>query len=192
MTAIRSIPACRWKRTSGQQEDRQPGVFLRRFGKGRVVYFPWDIDRVYWEVMVDDHGRLLRNAIDWALNEERPVIVDGPGVLDVTMWKQKNSMTVHMVNLTNPMMMRPSFREMIAVSAPAGSPSSARGQARLEGSVSGRRDGAARTDCGRRDDLQCPVDSGSRGDRDRLRAGLESGLCSRFSSAQSAHPPIWR
>jgi hypothetical protein len=39
--------------------------------------------------------------------------VDGPGVLDVTMWKQKNSMTVHMVNLTNPMMMRPSFREMI-------------------------------------------------------------------------------
>ena len=27
------------------------------FGRGRVVYFPWDIDRVYWEVMVDDHGR---------------------------------------------------------------------------------------------------------------------------------------
>jgi len=85
----------------------------RSFGKGRVVYFPWDIDRVYWEVMVDDHGRLLRNAIEWALDEERPVTVDGPGVLDVTMWKQKNSMTVHMVNLTNPMMMRPSFREMI-------------------------------------------------------------------------------
>jgi hypothetical protein len=38
--------------------------------------------------------------------------VTGPGVLDVTMWKQR-LMTVHMVNLTNPMMMRPSFREMI-------------------------------------------------------------------------------
>src|SRR5689334_25424903 len=63
--------------------------------------------------MVDDHGRLLRNAIDWALDEERPVTVVGPGVLDVTVWKQKNSMTVHLVNLTNPMMMRPSFREMI-------------------------------------------------------------------------------
>ena len=34
-------------------------------------------------------------------------------MLDVTVWKQKNSMTVHLVNLTNPMMMRPSFREMI-------------------------------------------------------------------------------
>jgi hypothetical protein len=92
-----------------------PGIFVREAGKGRVVYFPWDIDRVYWEVMVDDHGRLLRNAIDWALNEERPVTVSGPGVLDVTVWKQKDSMTVHLVNLTNPMMMRPSFREMIPI-----------------------------------------------------------------------------
>lgn len=62
---------------------------------------------------MDDHGRLLRNAIDWALDEERPGTVIGRGVLDVIVWKQKNSMTVHMVNLTNPMMMRPSFREMI-------------------------------------------------------------------------------
>ncbi len=90
-----------------------PGVFLRSYGKGRVVYFPWDIDRVYWEVMVDDHGRLLRNAILWALDEEPPVTVEGPGVLDVTVWRQKNSITVHLVNLTNPMMMRPSFRESI-------------------------------------------------------------------------------
>jgi hypothetical protein len=89
------------------------GLYLRQAGAGRVVYFPWDIDRVYWEVMVDDHGRLLRNAIHWALNEEPPVTVTGPGVLDVTVWRQRDSMTVHLVNLTNPMMMRPSFREMI-------------------------------------------------------------------------------
>jgi hypothetical protein len=97
------------------KKTNESAVFARQAGKGRVVYFPWDIDRVYWEVMVDDHGRLLRNAIDWALKEERPVLVTGQGVLDVTVWKQKDSMTVHMVNLTNPMMMRPSFREMIPV-----------------------------------------------------------------------------
>jgi hypothetical protein len=68
------------------EETSQPGIFVRRFGKGRVVYFPWDIDRVDWEVMADDHGRLLRNAIDWALDEDRPVTVAGPGVLDVTVW----------------------------------------------------------------------------------------------------------
>ena len=63
----------------GVKKTDKPGIFLRQVGKGRVVYFPWDIDRVYWEVMVDDHGRLLRNAIDWALDEERPVTVYRPG-----------------------------------------------------------------------------------------------------------------
>jgi type 1 glutamine amidotransferase len=115
LTAIPQYPSLPMeKNIRGVKKTDKPGIFFRRFGKGRVVYFPWDIDRVYWEVMVDDHGRLLRNAIEWALDEERPVTVTGPGVLDVTVWRQKNSMTVHMVNLTNPMMMRPSFRETIA------------------------------------------------------------------------------
>ena len=48
-------------------------------------------------------------------NEEPPVQVTGPGVLDVTAWHQAASMTVHLVNLTNPMMMKGPFRELIAV-----------------------------------------------------------------------------
>ena len=61
------------------------------------------------------HGKLLTNAVDWATNEERPVTVTGPGVLDVTVWQQKDSMTVHLVNLTNPMMMKGPIRELIPV-----------------------------------------------------------------------------
>jgi len=94
-----------------------PEVFLRESGPSRIVYFPWDIDRTFWEVMCVDHGRLLRNAIEWAANEEKPVTVTGPGVLDVTIWRQKDSMTVHLVNLTNPMMMKGPFREAIPVPA---------------------------------------------------------------------------
>ncbi len=92
-----------------------PAVYLRESGKSRVVYFPWDIDRTFWEVMCIDHGRLLRNAVDWAANEEKNVTVMGPGVLEVTVWRQKDSMTVHLVNLTNPMMMKGPFREIIPV-----------------------------------------------------------------------------
>ncbi|HYE73059.1 MAG TPA: hypothetical protein VEF04_07005, partial [Blastocatellia bacterium] len=69
----------------------------------------------FWEVMSTDHGRLLRNAVNWALNEEPTVTVTGPGIIDVTAWRQKESMTVHLVNLTNPMMMKGPFRELIPI-----------------------------------------------------------------------------
>ena len=96
-------------------EDRHRRGVPARDRPGRVVYFPWDIDRIFWEVLAVDHGILLRNAVRWATNEEPPVQVTGPGVLDVTAWRQKASMTVHLVNLTNPMMMKGPFRELIPV-----------------------------------------------------------------------------
>ena len=92
-----------------------PQVYVRQVGAGRVVYFPWDIDRAFWEVLCVDHGKLLTNAVDWATNEERPVTVTGQGVLDVAVWTQQDSMTVHLVNLTNPMMMKGPIRELIPV-----------------------------------------------------------------------------
>jgi Hypothetical glycosyl hydrolase 6/Beta-galactosidase trimerisation domain len=90
-----------------------PGVFLRDLGKGRVVYFPWDIDRTFWDVLATDHLTLLKNAVSWGANEPAPVEVAGPGVLDVTLFRQRASTTVHLVNLTNPMMMNGPLRETI-------------------------------------------------------------------------------
>ena len=92
-----------------------PQVFLREVGAGRVVYFPWDIDRTFWEILDVDHGKLLRNAVTWATNEPAPISVFGQGVIDVTYWQQKNSLTVHLVNLTNPMMMKGPIRELITI-----------------------------------------------------------------------------
>jgi hypothetical protein len=66
-------------------------------------------------VLCVDHFKLLRNAVAWATNEPPVLEVTGPGVLDVTVWQQKKSLTVHLVNLTNPMMMKGPVREFIAV-----------------------------------------------------------------------------
>lgn len=88
-------------------------LYLREIGNSRIAYIPWDVDRTFWSIMNVDHGRLLQNVIEWAMNEEPPVRVTGPGVLDVTLWQQKQSLTVHLVNLTNPMMMKGPFRELI-------------------------------------------------------------------------------
>ena len=95
-----------------------PAVFMsERPSRGRVVYFPWDVDRTFWEVLSPDHGTLLRNAVEWANQEPPPVTVEGPGVLDVTLWRQKHSLTVHMVNLSNPMMMKGPVRHLMPVGA---------------------------------------------------------------------------
>ncbi|HMF73752.1 MAG TPA: alpha-amylase family protein [Flavitalea sp.] len=92
-------------------------IYLKEIGNARVVYIPGDLDRSFWQIMNMDHGRLLNNAIKWALKEENIVSVEGPGVIDIAVWRQKNSMTVHLVNLTNPMMMKGPFREFIPVEA---------------------------------------------------------------------------
>lgn len=92
-----------------------PEVYLREVGAGRVVYFPGDIDRTFWTVLDRDLGRVLGNAVRWALNEPDVASVSGPGVLDVCAWECDDSLSVHLVNLTNPMMMRGPIRELFPV-----------------------------------------------------------------------------
>jgi glycosyl hydrolase family 42 (putative beta-galactosidase) len=109
---------------------RQPhtnisGVYLRELssegttsaGKsgGRVAYFPWDIDRTFWEVLCTDHFKLLRNTVEWATNKEQMIQVTGPGLLDVTAWHDQNAIVIHLVNLTNPMTMKGPYREFSPV-----------------------------------------------------------------------------
>jgi hypothetical protein len=92
-------------------------LYLRQIGKGRVAYIPGDLDRSFWQMMNTDHCKLLCNTVRWAL-EEKPIVgVETRGVVDVAVWRQKNSMTVHLVNLTNPMMMKGPFRELFPVDA---------------------------------------------------------------------------
>ena len=114
-------------------------LYLRDLGRSRVAYVPWDIDRTFWEVMSPDHGRLLRNVISWAMNEPPPVEVDGRGVIDVTVWRQRDSMTVHLVNLTNPMMMKGPLREAIPIGPLTVRVRVPNGLARAEGPAADRR-----------------------------------------------------
>lgn len=92
-----------------------PAVYCRQHGKGRVVYFPMDIDRTFWEVLSPDHLVLLRNAVEWAAPGVSPVRVSGQGLLDIAVWRQERSLTTHLVNLTNPMAMKGPFREVFPV-----------------------------------------------------------------------------
>ncbi len=64
LTLIESYPdlpmEMAWPRVPGSDI---PQVYARRCGAGRVVYFPWDIDRTFSDVLSADHGRLIANAV---------------------------------------------------------------------------------------------------------------------------------
>jgi hypothetical protein len=90
-----------------------PAVFCRSFGKGRVVYFPSNIDATFWDILVGDHLALLANAVSWAADEQAPLAVTGPGLIDVAYWRQEHSLAAHLVNLTNPMALKGPFREIV-------------------------------------------------------------------------------
>src|SRR6185369_8102873 len=67
---------------------------------GRVAFLVADIDRRYAVDGLPDHGNLLANLVRWAADDRFPVKVDGPGLLDCHVYRQKDRLIVHLVNLT--------------------------------------------------------------------------------------------
>lgn len=92
-------------------------LYLREVSGGRVAYIPFDLERTFWEVLNEDHLKVLRNTVRWANHEEPAIEVIGPGFMDVTMWRNSGSITVHLVNMTNPMAMKGPYREFFPVGA---------------------------------------------------------------------------
>jgi hypothetical protein len=116
-----------------REAARDPAAVARTYGMGRVVYFPWNLGEIFWEVTNADHARLLRNAFSWALGGEARVTSSGRGVVDMAVREGAGKIAVHLVNLTNPMMMKGPIREtiplvgqVVSVGLPAGAVASVR------------------------------------------------------------------
>jgi len=91
-----------------------PAVVTREHaGGGRTVYLASDIGEAYWESLQSDHGRLLANAVRWAMGDEEPrVRVEGRGLVDVAVLEGEGELGVALVNLNNPMAMRGQRHEL--------------------------------------------------------------------------------
>jgi hypothetical protein len=114
LTLVPSYPDLPMERVFTAQEETDIAMaYCHEVGKGRVVYFPMDLDRTFWEVLAPDHLVLLANAVTWAADETPPMLVTGPGMLDIAYWRQKNSLAAHLVNMNNPMMMKGPYREIM-------------------------------------------------------------------------------
>lgn len=95
-----------------------PAVITRETeAGGRTVHIPWNIGATFWEVLAQDHQRLIENAVRWALNGPSMVEVTGPGVLDIGVRTAPGACLVTLVNLTNPMMWKAPIRDIYPVGA---------------------------------------------------------------------------
>ena len=68
-------------------------------GKGRVVYFANTTEALYYRYGFPDLGRLLANAVRWAMAGPLDLEVDAPDYVDVTHMGQPGRALVHLINL---------------------------------------------------------------------------------------------
>ena len=111
-----------------REEPRGAALIARDTGHGgRAVYIPWNVGEVFWTVLAPDHGRLIANAVHWALGTRPAVEVAGDGIIDIGLRESGDGLVISLVNLTNPMMMKgplravmPIGRQVVTVALPRG------------------------------------------------------------------------
>jgi hypothetical protein len=81
----------------------------------RIAFLSADIDRRYAIDNLPDHGDLLANLVRWAARDTIPLRVDGPGLLDVELYRQSDRLVLHLVNLTGVGSWRAPMEEIIPV-----------------------------------------------------------------------------
>lgn len=91
-------PEFSWMR---KKDSNTPGlVAFETDAGGRIVYFPSDIDRCYGKRALPDHGDLLANALRWALKDDVPFTVEGPGTIDCNLYRQGSRYIMHLCNFS--------------------------------------------------------------------------------------------
>ncbi len=95
-----------------------PGLVVKEpasASAGRVAYFAADLDRRFARDNNPDFGNLLANAVRWAVRDDIPLQVEGPGLLDWHLYHQPGRAIAHCVNLTNEGTWRAPIDELIPV-----------------------------------------------------------------------------
>jgi hypothetical protein len=105
-------PETSWMR---EQDTTIPGLIVSESGASRVAYLAADLDRRYMRDLLPDHGNLLANLVRWANREPIPLRVEGAGLVDCHLYRQGNTLILHLVNLTSSGTWRAPIDELIPI-----------------------------------------------------------------------------
>jgi len=95
----------------------EPAIVLRERGRSRIAYIPGDIDRTFWRSGNPDLSRLLQNIVSWLIRDHTPVRISGEGVIEMFAWETEPGFALHLLNYTNPNMLRGWFTATYPVGA---------------------------------------------------------------------------
>ena len=103
--------------TAWMREPRTdiPGLVVNDEGGRRVAFVPADLDRRYAIDGLPDHGDVLANLVRWAARDSIPLRVEGPGLLNVELYRQSERLVLHLVNLTGAGSWRAPMEEILPV-----------------------------------------------------------------------------
>lgn len=81
----------------GVGED--PGLFCARFGKGRVVYLPWSVGKLFHLQGVPEYSQTMADLIDY-LNGGRELQTNAPASVEASLARGKKGLVIHLLNAT--------------------------------------------------------------------------------------------
>jgi hypothetical protein len=106
-------PETAWMR---QPRTEVPGLVLNTTATGsRVAFLPADLDRRFARDNLPDHGDLLANLVRWVAQDNLPLAIEGPGLIDCHFYRQPGRLILHLVNLTNAGAWRQPVHELIPI-----------------------------------------------------------------------------
>ena len=99
------------------EHTSEPAAVFRQTGSSRIAYFPGDIDRTAWRSGHPDFTRLIGNTVRWLMGERggARVTLEGNGLLETFAWETEPGFAIHILNYTNPNMLRPFVRELYPI-----------------------------------------------------------------------------
>ncbi len=91
----------------------EPAAVFRRHGDARVAYFAGDVDRTFWRSTNTDLSRVIGNTVRWLRGDRPPLAtIEGDGVIEAFAWETEAGVALHLLNYTNPNMMRGWVRQV--------------------------------------------------------------------------------
>lgn len=90
-----------------------PLLLTRHTGRGGIVYFPWEPDRIGFHFGLRDPMALLVAAVKSGLAQGDLVSIEGPGLIDTSVMDAPGSRVVHLVNFNSHGGLRSSHRRAV-------------------------------------------------------------------------------